>query len=186
MVPSAESVAVTAGTGAHRAGRPIRVLLGIDAVAVDPSVCSARTGGQRQADELALVRVRAGVRSGGRRPVRPTSSGCGSGVQDGHRHTVLTGWYAEALGSGRWRATDHRAALDACRTGLDLLDDIVAEAPTLEQRSAAMRLGHDLSQFTIELAVDRGDADTVLAAAEGTRRACAPRRTGRIASVTAR
>ena len=83
------------------------------------------------------------------------------------RDVLLAGWYAEAV--ARAAEGELADAIGACRSGLGLLDDIVAEAPTLEQRSAAMRLGRDLSQLAIELAVELGDADTVLAAAEGTR-----------------
>ena len=83
------------------------------------------------------------------------------------RDVLLAGWYSEAV--ARAAAGDPAGGIDACRSGLGLLDDIVAEAPTLEQRSAAMRLGADLSHLAIELAVELDDADTVLAAAEGTR-----------------
>jgi tetratricopeptide (TPR) repeat protein len=89
------------------------------------------------------------------------------GAFSAQRDVGLAGWYAESIARAAVGETD--AAIDACRSGLGLLDDIVAEAPTLDQRSAAMRLGSDLSQRTIELAVERGDADVVLAAAEGTR-----------------
>ena len=85
----------------------------------------------------------------------------------------------------RWRGPPTAtppAGIEACRSGLGLLDDIVAEAPTLEQRSAAMRLGRDLSQLAIELAVELRDADTVLAAAEGTRARSLHEETGRPAA----
>ncbi len=124
-------------------------------------------GWQSGADELVIERVRAASRFRRLDEVRIDLDRLRLGTIDGQRQTALPGWYAEAL----VRAHDHdvEGALNACRTGLGLLDDIVAEAATLEQRSAAMRLGHDLSQLTIELAVSQGDADTVLAAAEGTR-----------------
>lgn len=124
-------------------------------------------GWAARADELALACVRTGVRLRLVDAIRDDVDLLRVGVFDGQRHTALSGWYAEAV--GRAIDADTAGALEACHTGLDLLDDIVAEAPTLEQRSAAMQLGHDLSQLTIELAVDRRDADTVLAAAEGTR-----------------
>jgi len=164
MVPLAESVGVTAELEVTGSDDTTRVLLGSAASVIRRL---REHGWSAAADELALVRVRAGVRSGETDAVLAEVQRLRLGTQDGLRQTALTGWYAEAL--ARSLDTDHRGALDACRAGLDLLDDIVAEATTLERRSAAMRLGHDLSQFTIELAVDRGDADTVLAAAEGTR-----------------
>lgn len=164
MVPQAQSIALTAALSTER--EPNRVGPLLDDVAGVVARLRAH-GWQSSADELALVRVRAGLRCGLVDEIRPDVDELRRGVADQRRPTVLAGWYAEAI--GRSLAGDHRAALAACRTGLDLLDDIVAEASSLEQRSAAMRLGHDLSGFTIELAVDLGDADTVLAAAEGTR-----------------
>lgn len=164
MVPQAQSIALIATMVTERDSERVRSVLG----EVDGVVERLRTQGwQASADELALARVRAGLRSGFVEEIRPDVDVLRRGVSDQRRQTALAGWYAEAI--GRSLAGGAVGAIEACRTGLDLLDDIVAEASTLEQRSAAMRLGHDLSQFTIELAVDLGDADTVLAAAEGTR-----------------
>lgn len=164
MVPQAKAIALTAVLLTERA--PDRVMPILGEVAVVVGLLRAH-GWQASADELALVRVRAGLRHGLVDEIRPDIDELRSGVSDGQRQTVLAGWFAEAIGCSL--AGDTVGALAGCRTGLDLVDDIVAEATTLEQRSAAMRLGHDLSQFTIELAVDMGDADTALAAAEGTR-----------------
>ncbi len=124
-------------------------------------------GWHQQADELVLARVRVGSRFGSDDRIGSDLDYLRLGAFTDQRDLALAGWYAEAI----CRRNDDRPgeALDACRVGLDHLDEIVAEAPTLEQRSATMRLGNDLSQLTIELAVRLGDADTVLAAAEGTR-----------------
>jgi tetratricopeptide (TPR) repeat protein len=124
-------------------------------------------GWQSRADEMVIERVRSAARLGRIAEVRVDLDRLRLGTLDGQRQTALPGWYAEALVQASDR--DVSGALDACGAGLDLLDDIVAEASSLEQRSASMRLGHDLSQLTIELAVSQRDADTVLAAAEGTR-----------------
>jgi tetratricopeptide (TPR) repeat protein len=164
MVPQAQSIALTAAVLTEC--EPSRVKPILDEIATVVGRLRSH-GWEANADELALVRVRTGLRFGLTDEIRPDIRELRRGVADGRRQTVLAGWYAEAI--GRSLAGDVAGALEACRTGLDLLDDIVAEAASLEQRSAAMRLGHDLSQFTIELAVDLGDADTVLAAAEGTR-----------------
>lgn len=83
------------------------------------------------------------------------------------RDRALARWYAEAV--AREAGGDRVAAMEACHGGLSVLDGIVAEASSLEERSAAMRIGNDLSQMLIELAVDDGDSATALAAAEGTR-----------------
>jgi tetratricopeptide (TPR) repeat protein len=124
-------------------------------------------GWDAEADELALARVRTGYRWRLDEQISDDVAGLRLGAFAGLRHTALAGWYTEAI--GRILAGDTAWALDACLSGLDLLDDIVAEAETLEQRSAAMQLGHHLSELTIELAVGRRDAHIVLSAAEGTR-----------------
>ncbi|MDJ0770781.1 MAG: CHAT domain-containing protein [Ilumatobacter sp.] len=124
-------------------------------------------GWDQLADELRVERVRAAFAWGAHGQVARDLEWLRPGARSGERNAALAGWYAEAI--HRSINGDDPGGLDACRSGLDLLDDIVAESPTLERRSAAMRLGEDLSQLTIELAVGLGDADTVLAAAEGTR-----------------
>ena len=124
-------------------------------------------GWDAEAEELALARVRTGYRWGLDEAISDDVAGLRLGAFAGLRHTALAGWYAEAI--GRILTDDTAGALEACRCGLDLLDEIVAEAETLERRSAAMQLGHHLSELTIELAVRRRDAHTVLSAAEGTR-----------------
>jgi hypothetical protein len=125
------------------------------------------SGWDAVAHELRVARVRAAQQFGLLADVADEIEALRLGAFSQQRHTALAGWFAEAV--ARSVADDPAAALDACRSGLDLLDDIVAEAPTLGHRSAAMRLGNDLSRFTIDIAIGLGDAGTVLAAAEGTR-----------------
>jgi CHAT domain-containing protein/predicted negative regulator of RcsB-dependent stress response len=125
------------------------------------------TGWQQLAGELRLSRMRAGYRHGLVTEIATDVDDLRLGAFSAQRDTALAGWYAEAIAHSV--DGDRGRALSACRSGLELLDDIVAEAPTLEQRSAAMRLGNDLSQLTIEIAIELDDADSVLAAAEGTR-----------------
>lgn len=119
------------------------------------------------ADELAIVRVRTARRWGRVHDVRGDVERLRSGLVDGRRDSLISGWWAEAI--ARDRDGDRMGAVAACHEGLGVLDEIVAEAPTLGDRSAAMRIGRDLSMSLIEFAVAAGDADTVLAAAEGTR-----------------
>src|SRR5690606_11625149 len=83
------------------------------------------------------------------------------------RDLALLGWFAEAV--ARCLDGDRPGSVDACRAGLDVLDDITAEATDLEARSAAMRLAQDLSRWIIEVAVGVRDPELVLAASEGTR-----------------
>ena len=119
------------------------------------------------ADDLRVARLRCGLRIDALAATTAEIEYLRLGAFSAHRHLALAGWFAEAIGRGA--AGDVASALDACRSGLDLLDDIVAEAPSLEERSAAMRVGSDLSQLAIDFAIELGDGDTVLAAAEGTR-----------------
>ena len=108
-------------------------------------------GWEAGADELMLVRVRSGVRLGVIDEIRADVDLAPRRERStaGARPRSPVGTRRRSVGRSM---TDGSGALDACRAGLDILDDIVAEAMTLEQRSAAMRLGHDLSQFAIELA----------------------------------
>lgn len=124
-------------------------------------------GWAQLADELRVVRVRTAFNFGVLDPVADDVAHLQQGTASRQRDAQLAGWYARAVGSAH--AGDAREAIEACKVGLDLLDDIVLEAPTLERRSAAMRLGSDLSDLAIELAVATANAETVLAAAEGTR-----------------
>ncbi len=164
MIPHARSV------GAHA------VLQGVEhaaaaeecIVATGDIVDGLRTAGwNQQADELMIARVRAGHRFGLYALIADDLDHLRLGAWSSQRDLALIGWYAEAIGRGL--SDDQGSALDACRSGLDRLDDIVAEADTLERRSAAMRLGEDLSQLAIDLAVEQGNAGIVFAAAEGTR-----------------
>ena len=126
-----------------------------------------RNGWTQAADDLRLALVRCGRRIDDVDAVTPEVEYLRLGAFSEHRHLALAGWYAEAIARGHAGSAD--SALDACRAGLDLLDDIVAEATSLQDRSAAMRVGADLSQLAIDFAIENGEADTVLAAAEGTR-----------------
>lgn len=165
------------------AGRPQSALLA-EAVAAevalagsmpDPNVWSRtatladdlRTAGWRHlADGLHLARVRSGRRHG-EASVLVDLERLRLGTFSPHRHEILSGWYAEAV--ARSVDGDLQAAIVACTTGLGVVDEIVAETTSLERRSAAMRMADDLSRLAIGLAIELGDADTALAAAEGTR-----------------
>lgn len=148
---------------------------GGDAEAVRPALDRAATlvdgltadGWAQLADELRVARVRSARAVGCLDVARDDLEHLRRGVASARRDAALPGWYAEAVALDA--DGDGGAALEACKAGLLILDDIVAEAPTLERRSAAMRLGADLSQLAIELAVGMGAADVALAAAEGTR-----------------
>jgi tetratricopeptide (TPR) repeat protein len=133
-----------------------------------PLVDELRTVGWHQhADELMVARIRCAHHHQVYGPVAGDLARLRLGAWSDQRDVALAGWFAEAV--ARRSEGDVGGSLDSCLAGLHHLDDIVAEAPTLEARSAAMRLGNDLSQLAIDLAVELGDADTVLAAAEGTR-----------------
>lgn len=164
MAPHAQAIVVHAGLESATDVEGVAALLD-DAARVASTLRAA--GWTAHADDLASARIRAGHRWGLGAAVRADINRLRVGAMDGRRDTALSGWWAEAMG----RAIDQDAsgAIEACHGGLSVLDDIVTEAPTLEARSAAMKIGSDLSQLLIELAVDIGDADTVLAAAEGTR-----------------
>jgi hypothetical protein len=124
-------------------------------------------GWSSMADLLRVARIRAGRRIGLTGTVVEDVAYLRIGTFSKQRDLALAGWYAEAI--ARASGGDVEAGLDACRSGLALLDDIVAEATSLEERSAALRLGGDLSSLAIEYAIELGDAETVLGAAEGTR-----------------
>ena len=126
-----------------------------------------RAGWGQSADDLRLAGVCAGYDVARVDLIGDDLEYLRIGAFSEQRDTALSGWLAEAI--ARAITGDRESAIDACRSGLDHLDLIVAEAPTLERRSAAMHLGNDLSQMVIDLAVEMGDADTVFAAAEGTR-----------------
>ncbi len=165
-----EMVAHARSIAAHAQLRRARTLAEVHQCLDDASalVDELRADGwHQQADELVLARVRIAREFGLDDRIAADLEHLRLGAFSTQRDLALAGWYSEAVCRGNQGR--QRDALDACRAGLDHLDEIVAEAPTLEQRSAAVRLGNDLSQLTIELAVLLGDADTVLAAAEGTR-----------------
>lgn len=124
-------------------------------------------GWHQQADELATERLRTAWRLGTWAAVADDLADLRLHAWGDRRDLALLGWFAEAV--ARFLDGDGPGSVDACRRGLGFLDDITAEATDLEARSAAMRLGHDLSRWIIEVAVDEDDADLVLAASEGTR-----------------
>jgi tetratricopeptide (TPR) repeat protein len=124
-------------------------------------------GWNQQADELASERLRTAWRLRSWDAVADDLADLRLHAWGQRRDLALLGWFAEAV--ARHLDGDGAGSVDACRKGLGFLDDITAEATDLEARSAAMRLGHDLSRWIIEVAVDERDADLVLAASEGTR-----------------
>ncbi|MFP5488604.1 MAG: CHAT domain-containing protein, partial [Acidimicrobiia bacterium] len=124
-------------------------------------------GWHQQADELATERLRAAWRLGSWDLVVAELADLRLHAFGTRRDLALLGWFAEAV--VRHLDGDAPGSVEACRKGLSFLDDIIAEATDLEARSAAMRLGNDLSRWIIEVAVAEHDADLVLAASEGTR-----------------
>jgi CHAT domain-containing protein/tetratricopeptide (TPR) repeat protein len=124
-------------------------------------------GWHDEADDLLMAQVRCGRRMSRTELVRDAIEHLRLGVWHGERATLLRGWYAEAL--ARELAGDIERAIAACLSGLDHVDIIVEEAPDLERRSGARRLGADLSELAISLAVEQRDVVTVFGAAEGTR-----------------
>ncbi len=124
-------------------------------------------GWHEQADELGVERIRAAWRLGTWDAVRGDLADLRLHAFGQRRDLALVGWFAEAV--ARSLAGDGIGSVEACKAGLGFLDDITAETTELEARSAAMRLGHDLSRWVIEVAVDLHDPDLVLAASEGTR-----------------
>lgn len=164
MTPHAQAIIVHAGLDAAKDVDGVAALLE-DASSVSAVLRAA--GWTAQADDLASARIRVGHRWNHGGAVRADINRLRVGAMDGRRDNALVGWWAEAVGRSIDR--DSAGAIEACHSGLTVLDDIVAEAPSLEERSAAMKMGGDLSNFLIELALEEGDADTVLAAAEGTR-----------------
>jgi tetratricopeptide (TPR) repeat protein len=163
MAAHAEAVAVHARLGAADEGHA-------DEALAEAGVFVERfrvQGWHRQADDLAMERLRLAARVGRVELVRDDLDALRAGADSSQRDVALAGHLAEAI----VRRADGEVveAMESAKTGLSRLDMIVAEATTLEERSAVMRLGADLSQLIIDIAVELGDADTVLAAAEGTR-----------------
>lgn len=126
-----------------------------------------RLGWHEQADELATERLRAAWRLDAWDAVVEDLAELRLHAWGDRRDLALLGWFAEAV--ARQLAGDGRGSIEACTTGLGFLDDITAEASDLEARSAAMRLGRDLSRWIIEVAIGLHVPDLVLAASEGTR-----------------
>ena len=124
-------------------------------------------GWNRQADDLVLERIRVAARTHRLDLVDDDIESMRADATSTQRDVALSGLLVEAI--ARRSNGELQTAMDAARNGLGRLDDIAAEAPSLEERSAVMRLGADLSQLVIEVAVELDDAHTVLAAAEGTR-----------------
>ncbi len=124
-------------------------------------------GWHEPADALVAERLRAAWRIGAWDAVADDIASLRLHAFGDRRDLALIGWFAEAV--ARAESGDAAGSVDACLAGLDFLDGIVAEAADLEARSAAVRLGADLSRWLIEVAVGLGDAELVLAASEGTR-----------------
>ncbi|MEO6653323.1 MAG: CHAT domain-containing protein [Ilumatobacteraceae bacterium] len=164
MAPLARSVSVQADM-LGQSDRGLRRELVEEAGAVRDALIAA--GWNALADELRVARIRAGRTCDALVDVIDDADHLRAGVAAHERNTALAGWWAEAVGN-EYRG-DRRAATNSCHSGLLILDGIVAEATSLEERSAAMRMGNDLSQLLIEFSVAESDADTALAAAEGTR-----------------
>ena len=164
MVAHARAIGLNA-----RMAKVSDVAVGIELLEESSAVVSSleQLGWEQQADELRMTRIRTGHRLGLVDQILADRESLRLGAFSGQRDAALAGWYVEAM--CRSLDGDDESAQEACRSGLDRLDDIVAEAPTLERRSAAMRLGEDLSQMAIDLAVRQGDGEIVFAAAEGTR-----------------
>lgn len=120
-----------------------------------------------QADELVLEAVRAAWRLGSWDEVADEVAALSLHSFGERRDLALAGWFAEAI--ARHLGGDSFGSIEACTRGLDFLDDITAEAVDLEARSAAMRLGDDLSRWVIEMAAELDQPDLVLKAGEGTR-----------------
>lgn len=127
----------------------------------------AGQGWTDQADELAVGRIRTAWRTDTFAAVVDDLDSLRLRTFEDRRDRALVGWFVEAV--ARRLANDLDGSIEACRRGLGLLDEVVAEAPGLEERSAAMSLGADLSRLAIEVSIERDDVDTVFAAAEGTR-----------------
>lgn len=164
MVHHARSLAVQAALVRARRLDELEPCLGDAAEAME---ALHESGWSDLADQLAVARIRAARRWGAASEVRPDLDRLRRGTANGRRDIALVGWWAEAV--AEVMSGHVEAASAACHEGLGILDGIVAEAPSLEARSAAMRMGNDLSELLIEIAIDQADAETVLAAAEGTR-----------------
>ncbi len=124
-------------------------------------------GWHREADELSVERIRAAWRTGAWADVDADVQALRLHAWGSRRDLALVGWFAEAV--ARRKEGLEGESVDAAIRGLEILDDITAEATNLEDRSAAMRLGHDLSRWITEVAIDQHEPDLVLAASEGTR-----------------
>lgn len=164
MVGHATSIGAIAALRRARTRDDARAAL---VATVDVAAELRSDGWHQQADEFLMTRVRVADAHGLLEHVGPSLEHLRLGAWSSQRDLALIGWYAEAM--ARRRAGDLDGAFDAIRAGFAPLDEIIAEADTLERRSAVMRLGGDLGQFAIDCAVEVGDAHIVWAAAEGTR-----------------
>lgn len=163
MVAHAEGIAARAELGLATASSAADVF----ARSAAPVRRLRELGWQEQAEALAIERLRTAWRLGSWDAVADDIGDLRLHAFGERRDLALFGWFAEAV--ARYLDGDGPGSVDACRKGLGFLDDITAEAIDLETRSAAMRLGQDLSRWIIEVAIDQHDADLVLAASEGTR-----------------
>jgi len=139
------------------------------AIAASDAVATAlrADGWADQADALTVAAIRTGYAFGLGEAIAGAIEFLRKRVHDDRRDVALAGWYAEGVHSTF--EGDHAGALDACRAGLAVVDAIVAEAPDLERRSAATRIGSDLGALALDAAVAAGDADLLLRVAEATR-----------------
>ncbi|MGW3473816.1 CHAT domain-containing protein [Streptomyces althioticus] len=76
------------------------------------------------------------------------------GRGDGSALTRMTGWTAQALRART--AGRHRAVLDACRRGLDALDDHRATRGTLESPRSAISRGEELAALAQRMSLASG------------------------------
>jgi tetratricopeptide (TPR) repeat protein len=164
MIAHARSVQLRAGL--IRASSAAEVATLSDAVDEVLAVLDA-DGWKGRADELRLTRIRTALRLKIRDVVEGDAARLRSQAEPSRRDHALASLFADAAVEMVGGALD--SVLNLCRGGVELVDDIAAEAVDLASRSAAIRLGHDLSQLMIDAAVALGDAFTVFAAAEGTR-----------------
>lgn len=162
MVPHAESIRAHAELRLAKADDPAAFVLAEQLIGQLRGL-----GWHQQADELAAERIRAAWRLRAWDQVADDLAELRLHAFGTRRDLALLGWFAEAV--ARCLGGDGPGSIDACRQGLSFLDEITAEAVDLEARSAAMRLGNDLSRWIIEVAVEQDDPDLVLAASEGTR-----------------
>ena len=163
LVPQARSVAARARLGTARTEEAVRSEL-TSSASLAPGLGSYDWHDQEL--EFRHERVCAAHRWSLWALVADDLSALSAGTGDG-RANVLMRRFAQAV--IHFRDGELEASVAAAISGLDQLDEIVTESPTLVERSAAISLGADLSHLVIQVALERGNADLLFAAAEGTR-----------------